>query len=134
MDGKQSKEAERLAFRKGDLFALSAVVLLAMVIAAVFLFPGAQSQTVTVEIWQNGRLIEALPLSENKTVTVGGDYQNTVVIRDGAVWVEESTCPGGDCVRSGKISASGRTLVCLPNRLEVRLVGGVPGDVDMVVG
>lgn len=58
----------------------------------------------------------------------------TVIVEDEAVWVESSGCPGQDCVHSGRIYTSGQVIVCLPNRVEIRLVGGVPSDVDMVVG
>lgn len=122
-----------LSFRRGDGWVLAGIVLLAIAIGAVFLFPRSQNG-VTVEIRQNGILVCALPLEEDRTVTVDGDYSNCIVIRGGAVWVEDATCPGADCVHSGKISAVGRSIVCLPNRVEIRLVGSTPGDVDMVVG
>ena len=56
------------------------------------------------------------------------------VICDGKAAILESTCPGEDCVHSGWISQTGRSVVCLPNRAEVR-IEGVSGadDVDAVV-
>ena len=56
----------------------------------------------------------------------------TVVIRDGRAAILESDCPGGDCIHSGWISQPGRSIVCLPNRVELRIAG--QGDVDFVVG
>ena len=44
-----------------------------------------------------------------------------------------SDCPGEDCVHSGWIKASGRSIVCLPNKVEIRIVGQ-SDDVDFVVG
>jgi len=46
--------------------------------------------------------------------------------------IAESTCPGNDCVHSGKIHSAGRSIVCLPNRVEIRITG--ESDVDYVVG
>ena len=86
-----------------------------------------------MEIRQDGELIRSLPLAGEETITVTGDYENVVTIRDGKVWMASSTCPGEDCVHAGPISAPGRSIVCLPNRVEIRLVGG-DGGVDMVVG
>lgn len=122
----------RLQFRRGDIFAIAFVLALAAAVSAFFWFPG-QSGEVLVELRQDGQLLGQYPLTQDRTVTVGGEYTNTVVIENGAVWVETATCPGADCVHSGKISDPGRSIVCLPNRLEIRLVGGA-GEVDMVVG
>lgn len=123
-----------LSFRRGDLLAAALILLLALGLGLFFLGLGAGSASVTVEIRRDGQLVEAVPLTQNKTVTVEGDYTNVIVVEDGAVWMEDSDCPGADCVRSGRISGAGRAIVCLPNRVEVRLVGGEPDSVDMVVG
>ena len=134
MDCADKKLGDPFSFRKGDALVLALILLAAIGLGGVFLFPGAVDNQVTVEIRQGGRLLESHPLSQDWTATVEGDYQNRIVCRDGAVWVEHSTCPGGDCMHSGKISASGRAIVCLPNRVEIRLVGGRPDQVDMVAG
>ena len=56
------------------------------------------------------------------TFTVGGEFENTISVSDGAIAFIKSTCPGTDCVHLGAASAPGRTLVCLPNRVEIRIV------------
>ena len=45
----------------------------------------------------------------------------------------ESDCPGRDCVHSGSIGSTGRSIVCLPNRVEIRVISA-EADVDFVVG
>lgn len=47
-----------------------------------------------------------------------------VSISEYAVQVLDSDCPNRLCVRAGRISRPGQVLVCLPNRVVVRLVGG----------
>ena len=56
-----------------------------------------------------------------------------LAINDGASACTASDCPGQDCVHSGAIHTAGRSLVCLPNRVEIRVVSG-GSDVDFVVG
>ena len=46
----------------------------------------------------------------------------------------ESDCPTQDCVHTGAVHDAGRSIVCLPARLTVRLTGGESGGVDAVVG
>lgn len=50
-----------------------------------------------------------------------------------AAWAD---CPTQDCVRTGLITQSGQSIVCLPARIIVRLEGGAMEDsgVDAVVG
>lgn len=107
--------------RLGDWIAAGAVAFAAVLL---LLLPLLRPQTaVTVQIFQDGTLLYELPLDEDTTLTIGGTYENTIEIRDGAVSVTHATCPGGDCMHSGAIRSAGRAIVCLPNRLEIRLVG-----------
>ena len=123
----------RLTFQKGDLIAVAAVVLLIVLSAVLWLPKNSADPDALVQIYLDGRLTDELPLSEDTTVKVTGQYSNTVEISGGTVSVTASNCPGGDCMHSGKISHSGRSIVCLPNRVEVRIVGN-DDDVDFIVG
>ncbi len=52
------------------------------------------------------------------------DGTNVLVIENGAAYVREATCPGyQDCVERGKISYVGESIVCLPNKLIIEIVG-----------
>ena len=50
------------------------------------------------------------------------------------VAVTASDCPGGDCVRTGAITQSGESIVCLPARVVIQLEGGTDSGVDAVIG
>lgn len=122
----------RLKFQKGDCVAIAVVVVLAVLVALLFLPKSAQSAA-CVEIYHDGKLVKTLSLRENSTYTLKGDYTNVIAVEDGKVSITSSDCPGEDCVHSGRISAAGRSIVCLPNGVEVRIVGK-NDDVDFIVG
>lgn len=122
----------RMRFQKGDLLAVAAALLLAAAVFFLFL-PREDPGAAAAEIYLDGQLIYRLPLDTPTELEVSGDYRNTVTVRDGKIGITASDCPGEDCVHSGWISSSGRSIVCLPNRLEIRVVSA-PGDVDFVVG
>ena len=122
----------RLRFQKGDCLAILATLLLAAVVFSLFL-PGKSEEAAVAEIYLDGRLIRRVPLDTEGEFALSGDYTNTVTVRDGKIGITASDCPGGDCVHSGFIGTSGRSVVCLPNRLEIRVVSSA-GDVDFVVG
>ena len=44
--------------------------------------------------------------------------------------MEEADCKGQDCVDIGKISRSGQTILCLPNKVAVTIEGA--GNLDAV--
>ena len=87
----------------------------------------------TVYIYQNGQKIKTVSLKQNQTFTIEGVYCNTITVENGKIAVTDSDCPGMDCVHCGWISGTGRSVVCLPNGLEIRVVAG-SSDVDFVVG
>ena len=123
---------ENLRFRKGDWLAIGLVAVLAVAVLVCFL-PSGDTSAAYAEIYLDGQLLHTLPLSENQTLLVEDQYTNHIAIKDGAIAFTASDCPGQDCVHSGAIHTAGRSLVCLPNRVEIRVVGH-SSDVDFVVG
>ncbi len=123
---------EYLRFRKGDILAIAAVVVLAALVA-VFFFPKSSNVPAVAQIYQDGQLLQTLSLASDTTLEISGKYTNTVTVQDGAIAITASDCPGEDCVHSGAIHSTGRSVVCLPNAVEVRVVSQT-SDVDFVVG
>lgn len=121
----------RLKFRLGDGIAVAVVCVLAAVVAFLF-FPRTDTPG-QVEIYQYGKLVRTENLHADGQYELSGAYTNLVAISNGQVSFLRSDCPGQDCVHSGAISATGRSLVCLPNGVEVRIVAK-SSDVDFAVG
>ena len=114
---------------------IALVVALALGMILMMAIPSGREDQLKVQIWKNSELIRELPLNTDAQIRIEGDYENTVMIRGDRAAITESICPGEDCVHSGWISRSGRSIICLPNRVEVRITGGSsPEDeVDAVV-
>lgn len=125
---------QALRFRKGDLLAVALVLVLAAALTVWLAIQAAAVDTATAKIYLGGELVAELPLDRDGSYEVHGDYHNTVTVRDGKVAVTHTDCPGGDCLHSGWISTAGRSIVCLPNRMEVRLTGAESDGVDIVIG
>ena len=106
--------------------------MLAVVVAVCFL-PKSNAQGVQAQVYQNGELVKTLSLEEELSMKVHGKYTNVITVASGKIAITASDCPGEDCVHSGAISTSGRSIVCLPNEVEVRVVAQT-SDVDFVVG
>lgn len=87
----------------------------------------------SVEVYQNGELIGTYPLSEDREFTISCKSGfNIVKIADGAVSVTDADCPDKVCVRTGAVSGGAVPIVCLPHRLELRVING-SSDADAVI-
>lgn len=118
--------------RLWDGLVVAAVVALAAVTAGATW--GGTTENLTVVVSIDGAEVDRFPLdgTGEHTYTAGG-YTLHVEENSAGVCVASSDCPTQDCVHTGTISRGGQSIVCLPARLSVRLVGG-DGSVDAVIG
>lgn len=122
----------KLRFQKWDMVAIFGVALLAVLVFLLFL-PKSHGADSYAQIYLEGKLVKTVSLAQEQTFSVTGAYSNTISVRDGKIAVIASNCPGEDCVHCGWVEKPGRSIVCLPNGLEIRIVAE-NSDVDFVVG
>ncbi|MBO4468328.1 MAG: NusG domain II-containing protein [Clostridia bacterium] len=72
----------------------------------------------TVVVKQNNSVVYEGKISEDREIPL---KHNTVKIKDGKVFMKCADCKNQICVKSGKISKSGETVVCLPNRVIIEI-------------
>lgn len=119
--------------RRNDIALIAALFVLAIaswiVLSAVK--TGGEYAVVTVD----GEEICRMTLDTDETIEVGenGTY-NTITVQDGQVFVSGASCPDKLCMAQGHKSHGGETIVCLPNKLVVSVVGGNGGQTDAVAG
>ncbi len=92
----------------------------------------------TAQILRNGEVIETIALTgieEPYEFTVEGwsGGTNTVRVENGRIAIIDADCPDKVCVDTGYISDGSRTIVCMPHRISVRIVGA-DGDIDAAAG
>lgn len=97
-------------------------ILLVAAVAAWLLARGSAGATVIAE--QEGRVVFTAPLHSSCRVSLPGPEGATELqVAQGLVWISQSSCPHHFCQRQGTIAKKGEALVCLPNRLLIRIVG-----------
>lgn len=108
--------------KKQDFILIAAVIVTAGIIFGATQLSAKNGACVQIE--QNGKITQTLPLDENtKTVIKTGENEtNTLVIKDGFASVTQASCPDKICVRHKKISKDGESIICLPHRLVVTVV------------
>ena len=83
----------------------------------------------------DGEIIRSLELNKNTSVIVHG-YQggsNIIVVDNGQVYMTDADCPDKLCERTGRISRTGESIVCLPHRVVVEIQGNTAERIDSVV-
>jgi len=72
----------------------------------------------------NGKVKWKIPLNENRQVTVKGPLgYSHIEIKDSKVRMSDSPCPLKICVKAGYIDQPNDMIVCLPNRIIIRIMG-----------
>lgn len=125
------KKHMKLDFCKSDFLAIGIVAVTAVFVSVIFWASIGAEEGRMVSVYQEGKLIREISLDSDTEFVVEGKYENVVTIKDGKAAITKSDCPGTDCVHSGWIHEAGRSIVCLPNRVELRIEG--TSEVDFVV-
>lgn len=107
---------------------LGAVVLLLMGAGIWGCFCVSRSRAGTwAVVYQDNAEVQRIDLSEVKepyTITLTGEdgRENCILVEPGGISMQSAECPDKICVRTGKIHASGKPIVCLPNRIVIEIL------------
>ena len=107
-----------------DFIISSAVVGFSCLLGLLPGFLGGRGETFVVSCPE---MTAEYSLYENRTIELG--YAD-IVVEDGTVRVEDSTCRDGICENEGRISKAGESIICVPNRLKITVSGD--SEVDAV--
>lgn len=119
--------------RNALLYAIIAVLFIVS-LAAWYHIRNVKIENPVAEIYKNGELIERIKLSGDKNeFTVIEDGNNLIHIGHKA-YIIHADCPAQICRNTGFIDSGVFPIICVPNRLEIRIVGGEnPLELDAVV-
>jgi hypothetical protein len=83
------------------------------------------------EVTVDGQTVGKYPLALDGTYTLNGGT-NILTVEDGYAYMSSSSCPDHICENTGRIRHVGQTIICLPNRVTVTIVGVSDDAVDFV--
>ena len=111
--------------KKADVILL--IILVIAGLASTVYVAASKSNGDTVIVEQYGNLYGKYSLFENKEIdvpafdSISSDVH--ISIKDGSVKVTKSGCHNQICVRHAAISSTGESIICLPNRVVVKIEG-----------
>ena len=106
--------------KKRDIILIASVLIVAAALFLVLELTKEAGARVIVKI--DGQEVAEYSLEENGTHPLNGGT-NILVIENGKAYLSDATCPDKLCVHQGKISMTGETITCLPNKLTVTVYG-----------
>ncbi|MER3523474.1 MAG: hypothetical protein C4326_05240 [Ignavibacteria bacterium] len=111
------------------------VVLTAFTIGSFFTRDLLASQGFTVVVELRNVAVYKGNLNEERQVTVRGGFGDVrISIHNGCVAVVHAECPNKVCVRTGWRNLAGESIICVPNRLVIRILGDMPNVVRGITG
>lgn len=116
--------------KRKDIILIILLLLIAAggMFAVKFLQSGEGARVV---IRVDGSEYGSYPISEDQVIPIDNSYgHNLVVIKNGAVQMQEADCPDLICVKHAAISHNHETIICLPHRLVVEVEGGKNSEID----
>ena len=114
--------------KKRDIILIASILIVAIAFFLIVELTKEEGAGVTVKV--DGVKVAEYSLSKNGTYPLNGGT-NILVIENGKAYLTDANCPDKLCVHQGKISRTGETITCLPNRLTVT-VFGAEESVDLV--
>ncbi|TCZ76360.1 NusG domain II-containing protein [Paenibacillus albiflavus] len=119
-----------MKLKRGDII-LFAVILIAVLAFIVPKFIGdkgnpSASDKLYAKLTVDGQLIKTVELTEEEQlVPIDSKFgHNVLKIHNRGIEMHEANCPDDVCFTFGFVTKPRGTIVCLPNRLLVEIVGG----------
>lgn len=117
--------------KKNDKLLVLIVAIIVVLSSLVLYFTNKNSTpTGEVEIYVNGNLYKTAKIVEGERIVLNrGLMSNTILFTKNGVKMEHSNCNNQLCVMQGEINfdnykdrALGNSIICLPNRITIKLV------------
>lgn len=117
--------------KKAD-FIVIAVTAALILISCVFLYGINNKSGEYVQVEVDGEITETLPLDVDTTYKIRtGNGENTLVLANGKAMITQADCPDLICVNHSPIKRNGESIICLPHKVVITVVGtGEENGVD----
>lgn len=124
--------ADVLYVKKSKVFRSTDVILVILILVIIglsFALAFQKDEGKTVEIYLDGELLYRVPLNIDKVIEI--DNVGKIIIENNTVRVQEMDCPNKICEQQGAISRARQSIICLPNKLIVTVIG--ESNLDVII-
>ena len=115
--------------KKNDWILVAVILVVAGIGFLIYTNLGRQTAGI-VKVTVDGEVFGTYSLKKEHEIEINDT--NRLIIEDGQVDMVEADCPDQICVEHISISKNKETIVCLPNKVVVEIVGGEDAEMDAV--
>lgn len=109
------------------------IIVVCIISLCIFFIHFNKEEGNTAEVYYENKLILSVDLNINDIYTVDGELGDVVIeVRDRKVRVVKENSPKNICSKEGYISDSSKPLICLPNKIVIKIVDS-NNNIDGVV-
>ena len=112
-----------------DIIVIASLLLISLLVLLVVDL--TKEEGAYVEITVDGDTVGKYSLEKDGTYSVNGG-SNIITVKDGVAYMSYSSCPDHVCENTGEVKHVGQTVICLPNRVTVTVIGESDDAVDLV--
>lgn len=113
---------------KRDVIVVSSLLAVSLILLLLVFLLSSGGEYVKVSV--DGKDVGIYSLSTNAEIEINGGT-NILKIEGGKAYVISANCPDHICMNAGKISKVGQSIICLPNKVTITVIGNTPPDVDL---
>ena len=112
-----------------DIIVVASLLILSL--AVLLIVNLTKEEGAYAEVTVGGNAAGKYSLAIDGTYSLNGGT-NTLVVQNGTAYMSYSNCPDHICENTGRIQHVGETIICLPNRITVTIIGDSDEAVDFV--
>jgi hypothetical protein len=112
--------------------AIIAIILIICFLALFIVNSGKNGKYAVIS--SDGNEILRLELDKDRqNITVANAENIVFEVKDGAIFVTETDCHDKICLKTGAVSKNGQSIVCLPKKITVKIIGE-DSEADVTIG
>ena len=119
--------------KRADLIILAILIILSVVPLFLTANEAFANNDIYAVIYVDAQKYKEIKLGEGVSlefVIEDKDARNVIVVEGDEIFMSSSSCHDQICVKQGIISKPGQSIVCLPNRIYIELIGKEVPPVD----
>ena len=126
-DNKNTVTDEDDDLRKKIITKTDIIMLVLLIVAGVIGFISVKvfmKKGGSVRVSVDGETVKTCSLDDDGEYRIEGcdGGYNLLVTKDGKAYISEADCPDKLCVKQGKVSKEGETVICLPHKVVIEIV------------
>ena len=109
----------------------------ASVASIIYMKLGKNDGSKTAYIYRDNELLRTVSLDDVKNpytfrIEYGDGEYNDILVENGKIRIADASCPDKLCVNQKPVSKNHESIICLPNKIVLKIVDGEEAELDAV--